>query len=254
MRLGLITLELMEALQKPGCPICRVKEEAEYRYLFFLLYENVNDGATRLQIVSSLGFCPPHTWQMGNIEIKQFGDAFGNSIIYENLVRVAHDRLAQYMRRVQAGQQSKFRGWLTRLLGQPRQWSYPDELHPQADCRVCQMGEQTVNVHLRWLLEGMSEPQPELRDYYVHSDRLCLQHLRQALELGDPQTESGAAFLAKDMLQYLSTLRVDLREYSGKRAWDRRFEPKTEGEKVSWFKAFQFFGGNERNDDDRHPD
>ena len=45
----------------------------------------------------------------------------------------------------------------------------------------------------------------------------------------------------------------DLDEYGNKHAWDRRFEEMTESEKVSWLKAFIFFGGNERNENGHRP-
>jgi hypothetical protein len=57
--LGLIAVDLRSAMRQPGCPICRIRDEAEYKYLYFLLWENVNDGATRMRIIRSLGFCSP---------------------------------------------------------------------------------------------------------------------------------------------------------------------------------------------------
>jgi hypothetical protein len=116
--LGLIAVDLRSAMRQPGCPICRIRDEAEHKYLYFLLWENVNDGATRMQIIRSLGFCPRHTWQMGRMETHHFGDAFGNSIIYENVVEVVRKRLARYVRRVQADERSlraatPAAGWIT---------------------------------------------------------------------------------------------------------------------------------------------
>jgi len=104
-----------------------------------------------------------------------------------------------------------------------------------------------------WLLQGLSSPETEFREWYTQSERLCFRHLRQALELADPETEVGAMFLARDMIEHLDHLRVDLDEYGNRHAWDRRFEEMTESEKVSWLKAFIFFGGNERSEDGNRP-
>ena len=250
---GLSAVDLKLAMRQPSCPICRIRDEAEYRYLYFLLWENVNDGTTRMQIVNSLGFCPKHTWQMGRIETKNFGDAFGNSIIYENLVEIVRDRLTRYVHRTQAKQRSRWQGYLDRLLRRPQRLPFPAELQPQAICRVCQTGEQSERSHVHWLLQGLSVPEPDFRDWYTQSERLCFRHLRLALELADPETEAGAMFLARDATEYLDRLRVDLDEYGNKHAWDRRFEEMTESEKVSWLKAFIFFGGNERNENGHRP-
>jgi hypothetical protein len=105
------------------------------------------------------------------------------------------------------------------------------------------MGEGTERAHLRWLLQGLSDPEAEFRKWYVRSERLCLRHLRQAVEGVEPATEAGAMFLARDMLEHLAALRTDLDEYGNKHAWDRRFDKMTKAEKVSWEKALRFFGG-----------
>jgi hypothetical protein len=241
-------------MRQPGCPICRIRDEAEHKYLYFLLWENVNDGATRMRIIRSLGFCPRHTWQMGRMETHHFGEAFGNSIIYENLVEVVRKRLARYVRRAQAEQRSRWRLWLDRVLQRPRRPLFPDDLRPQATCRVCQTGEQTEASHLHWLLQGLSNSTSEFREWYLHSERLCFRHLRLALELADLETEAGAMFLAEDGIQYLDGLRANLREFGGKHAWDRRDEALTEAEQVSWLKALIFFGGNETSKNGQRPE
>lgn len=101
-RFGLAEAELKAAFRQEGCPICRVRREAERRYLFHLLWENVNDLSTRIRLVRSSGFCPAHTWELFHMEWQHFGDALGNGIIYEDLLwRVAgalHD-LSAHLRR-----------------------------------------------------------------------------------------------------------------------------------------------------------
>jgi hypothetical protein len=250
MKPGLVAVDLKLAMQQVGCPLCRVRDEAEYKYLYFLLHEYVNDGSTRSHIVASLGFCPRHVWQMGRMESGHFGDALGNGIIYESLAQVVHNRLARYLKRAESTQRPARR---KRLLQRPRHLPFPDELQPQAACRVCQSSEQTEQAHLHWLLEGLADAEPDFRDWYLHSDRLCLRHLRQSLETVEPETEAGALFLARDALERLAALRADLEGYVGKHAWDRRDEGMTEGEKNSWLRALRFFGGKERNEDGQRP-
>ncbi len=253
MRPGWVAVDLKIAMRQPGCPICRIRDEAEYKYLYYLLWENVNDGATRMQIVASLGFCPRHTWQMGRIETERFGDALGNSIIYESLTGVVHNRLASYLRRSQADERSKWRRLIDHFLRRPRRPPFPDEIQPEAECRVCRMRKQTEESNLQWLMQGLADSQPDFREWYTQSDKLCFQHLRRALELGDGETQAGAMFLARDAVERLEALRADLEGFGGKRAWDRRFEAMTDGEKESWRQALRFFGGNERTENGKRP-
>jgi hypothetical protein len=55
--------KLREALESPGCAICRVAEEAVHAYQQkSLLHENVNDPGVRARIAQSGGFCHEHAW------------------------------------------------------------------------------------------------------------------------------------------------------------------------------------------------
>lgn len=244
MRFGVKTLDLMLALREPGCAVCRVRDQSERRYLQHLLWENVNDAVTRVHLTASLGYCPRHIWQLGQMEVEKFGDALGNSILYEDLARVVNDRLARYLRCAEAQARPPRWRWLRRLTHWRHRRPAPDELQPEATCRVCQVGAGTARANLSWLLEGLADQEPEFRDAYSRSDSLCLAHLRQALALAWPEVEAGALLLARDAQARLAALRVDLHEFADKHRYDRH-DPVTDAEKVAWLKALRFFGGNE---------
>jgi hypothetical protein len=241
-QLGLIAADLKAALKRPGCAICRLRRDAEARYLRFLLWENVNDLETREHIGNGLGFCPQHTWQMAEMEPRRFGSDLGNAIIYEGLTGLVQGRLVAYLLRIQEHKGSIWPGWLRRLgLGR---WPAPTELEPSAPCRVCQTGEQNQASELIWLLQGLSAPDCPYRGWYAASDQLCLAHLRQALALTTPATEPGAEWLARLALQRLDDLRADLDEYGDKQSWQRRHDPPTASEAAACPRAWRFFGGN----------
>lgn len=247
---GLIATGLRGAMGQPGCPICRLRDDAERRYLRSLLWENVNDPTTRDWIRRSMGFCPRHTWQMGRMEVEAFGSALGNSIIYEDLVGMVRRQLAHYVRRTDANRRSIWRRWLGPFLGcswMPKK----AQLQSEAACRVCQIGLQTEASHVRWLLGGLSNVESAFCEWYRESSRLCLRHLDQALMSPRPETQPGVMFLAQDAEGYLERLEADLGGFGDKHSWDRRHEPMTEAEKVSWLRALAFFGGNERNHNGR---
>jgi hypothetical protein len=54
----------LEALEKPGCPICHLVVDDSRGYLDSLMYERVLDVPTRLGLMDSFGFCNWHTWQI----------------------------------------------------------------------------------------------------------------------------------------------------------------------------------------------
>ncbi|MEM4725059.1 MAG: hypothetical protein QXP01_08625, partial [Candidatus Hadarchaeum sp.] len=94
--MGLSELWLKLALQKPGCPICRLRQGSEHRYLFHLLYENVTDGITRLHLARAMGLCPEHSWMLQATEFCHWRDGLGVSILYEDLTAQVLQSLRQY--------------------------------------------------------------------------------------------------------------------------------------------------------------
>lgn len=64
MAFALTLVHLEEALQKPGCPICRLGDEAARRSVDGFLWENVNDPESRRPLQEAYGFClnTPACW------------------------------------------------------------------------------------------------------------------------------------------------------------------------------------------------
>lgn len=91
------TIDLRQAYRQPGCPICRLHSRMDSRYLYNLLYENVNDGGTRVHLVRGMGLCPEHAWQLQAIEQENWHDGLGVGIICEDLVGRASRALATYL-------------------------------------------------------------------------------------------------------------------------------------------------------------
>jgi len=247
----LLYMYMMPLLEQPGCPICRVRNMAETRYLGNLLHEYVNDLETRVHIIASLGYCPKHAWQMGLMEREKDGEATGNSIIYEDLVSVVLNLLLQYEREYKA-RKHKIKPWFFNipngLRGQPV--DPPDEPYGpmiKNKCRVCQIGENNEENYLELMLEDFSQSESRLRDKYLQSDGLCLFHLRQSLKLKKPALQNGVHFLVEHRLETLPKLCQDLRNYTDKHAWNRHTEEMTPDERVAWIRAIRFFAGNEGN-------
>src|SRR6476659_1310692 len=74
--------ELREALERPGCVVCRLAARSVRRYLEALSFESVNDHGLRAQLRRSRGFCNLHAWQL----LDDVRHPFGAAIIYRDVL------------------------------------------------------------------------------------------------------------------------------------------------------------------------
>ncbi len=247
MMLSVTTLHLKLAMAQPGCPICRLRRESEARYIFFFLYENINDLETRIHLIAGQGLCPAHTWQAFQREVSGFGDGLGNSIVYADLCQRVQMELERHRSRGNGHAPSRLTRWRDRLM----RWlashhvrpNPPALLTPQEPCRVCEIGEQAVDSNLGWLLEACADDDSAFRHLYAASSGLCLPHLRQAVRLAKPHDQCGLDFIVTTDTRRLTNLVHDLSEYGRKHAWDHRGEVLTDAERASVERAVSFFGG-----------
>lgn len=251
--MSLISISLQIAFREPGCPVCRIRQETERRYLFHLMYEGVNDGMTRMHLIRSLGLCPEHAWALQATEQEWWHDGLGIGIIYEDLARRVHNILsaslarsswARLQRRTRWRRWLEERGragrWLARWLpaGVPAQ-PLLSRLSPSGPCRACELVGESVETHLSWLVRQMADR--EFRERYAASDGLCLPHLRRALEIAED--EEAVRCLVEVAATKLDDLVTNLKEYVRKHDWNNRAEPKYAWEQASWLRAVAFFAG-----------
>ena len=133
---------LLEALDKPGCPICRCLLEDGRRHLDALLYEQVTDVETRRRLRAAWGLCNWHTWMLPTLG----GGMTGAAILHEDLVRVC-------ARRVDALRDGR-RSRLARLLRRWRAAAPPDRRTPRpprplSPVRRRAAGRDAVSGHRR---------------------------------------------------------------------------------------------------------
>ena len=234
--------KLEQAVKVTGCPLCFMRQQAESKYIHSIIADHINDPASRVHIINSLGYCPTHTWKIAEVEKKEDGESLGTSIIYEHLALVIRERLEKL---------KKYPKTLTKnnpLLKQvqkylPQQASPSASLRTETACRVCVMAAESDDSYVRWLLEGLSDPDnDETRRLYRQSNRLCFDHLRQSLDKAVPASAAGLEFLLEDSLEMLKALDGDLRVHISKYDYDKK-APRTEAEQFSWLRAVYFFAG-----------
>ena len=197
----------LEACQLEGCPLCRMQQAADLRYLERLFYERVNDYSLRQQLRASLGFCKEHARQAQD-EIQ--GKALGLAIIYDDLLRVALEQLDQKS-----------------VLASPGK-----------PCPACQNREE-INAHVLSELSAhiLNE---RTQTAIAASQGLCFHHFRQALQ---HMRDSGKRkVLIQLQREIMLALRSDLAEYVRKN--DYRFIEEASGaEKDAWLRAVRLVSG-----------
>jgi hypothetical protein len=241
MEFDLITMRLEMVMEQPGCPICRRRSDTELGYIRDLLWEHMNDGATRSRIIASLGFCPRHVWQINTIEIDEFGGVLETLRLYQQLAHIIEARLTDYAHHAL---RSRIPRWWRGLSFQRIRVGKLKGLLPHAQCRVCQFGDETVQIGLEWLVKGLSSADRQFQERYTRSDGLCFAHLRQAFMMTRPSTTPGARFLAEDAIRRLGALQVELDELAAHELSAYGNGRHGQDKPSAWREVLTFFGGN----------
>lgn len=198
---------VLEACRQKGCPVCTLTEQNVRRNIENLLYENVNDPDTRLALRASQGMCAPHA----DVLLKA-GDAFGISIIYEDIIREVLSGMAKQS---------------TRALNASR------------PCPVCQFKFSQENHYTKIFTDHVV--QQELQDALKQSTGLCLGHLRMVCEhLPDEETQRWLRTLHAEKL---AAVRTQMREFIRKHEMQFSREVITEAERESCAVAIDMLVG-----------
>lgn len=243
MAFALAVNNLLDALKKPGCPVCRIFRQASERALESFLWENVNEPDVRQGILDSYGFCPAHTRVMVARELFTSSLPLGTNIIYEHLGRVVANELKTLRPGSPAGMLNGLGGGVRDMLektGLAKKGGGP--LHPRGECPACTAGNNGALNALHVLCEELQK-QGDVRAAYLESDRLCLPHLREGIERHSASFPKAVQFLIDDTVQRLESQSKDMKEYIRKANWAYRDEKLTEEEDTAWRKTLTFFTG-----------
>ena len=198
--------KLLEACREPGCPVCRLEQQAVERYLDSQFYENVNSTSWRNHLRASHGFCHEHAWLGVS---KRLGDALGFTILYHDVVKNLLPSLsddgrvprATRGRRTVLGQASEsLRKRVERLL---------TSLAPRKRCPACEFRDDISRDLLTALVEEL--PGAGMKEALLASEGLCLPHLK--LTLGHVRDDSAYETLLSIHRAKLEHLKEELAEF-----------------------------------------
>ena len=168
--------DLLEALDLPGCPICRLLATFTDRLFDGLIYEQINDGGLRARIRQARGFCPEHARQL-----VRHGAALGVAIMMRDVLNTLLEALeGTRFRSVSRLSREGLRATLTSAPS-PATADVVARLGPQKPCPVCERTREMEDRLLHVFVERLDDP--ELATKFRASEGLCLPHLRGVLRL-----------------------------------------------------------------------
>jgi hypothetical protein len=206
---------LLEALSN-GCPICQIIREGIINSMDAILYEHVNDPVIRKQLRTGW-LCNRHAW-----ELRSRGDAFGQSIIYEDLLT----NLIGYID--EAGKRETRKGF-------KGPWGLRE---PGERCMFCISEKEIEERFISIFIENFHDKQ--FQTTYKKSPGLCLPHLIKVIRKGvnSGVVQSVLSIERKKISQLVGELREFIRKH------DYRYSEEPFGkERDAWIRAVEKLNG-----------
>jgi Family of unknown function (DUF6062) len=222
---------LLEAFEKPGCPVCRFMTEYSISYLDALFYEQVNDVGIRRKLRASRGFCNWHAWQSRQIASSALGVAIiANDLITEEMARLDDLLRGAALRRQRHSRQPRIalKSWRAFLQG----------LRQKRMCPACEVILEHEWHALETILDFITDG--DFAPRYEPSDPLCVLHTTRAVETQG--THPGLRRLIEIQRHKYALLVGELEEFCRKH--DYRFASESWGaESDSWLRAIELLVG-----------
>jgi hypothetical protein len=222
---------LLEAFDKPGCPVCRFMAEYSVSYLDTLFYEQVNDVGIRQKLRDSRGFCNWHAWQARKIASSALGVAIiANDLITEEMTRLDDLLRGPMITRLQHPVQHRIAPKSLRAF--IRGWQQ------KGDCPACQVILDHERHGLETILNFLHDGDFARR--FERSPPLCVLHTTRAVETQGPHP--GLRKLIELQRHKYARLVGELEEFCRKH--DYRFAHESWGsESDSWLRAIELLAG-----------
>lgn len=220
--------DLHTAYASGQCPVCSLRDRAERRYIDIAFYDQVTNVQWRGQIRAARGFCVPHTTRI----IDEGRSAVGIALIADDLLKTLQEQLGTAVPEAPSA-------W-SRLLGGLGSGSraLAGRLRATGPCPLCAHVQEYAPVHIRSLLQDLQTA--EGQRLYATSAGLCVPHLVQTLEIGEPA--GGITALIERQKEVWRDLEAELQEFIRKNDYQFAGEP-IGAERDAWRRAFRLLAG-----------
>lgn len=214
--------DIVEALRRSGCPLCRVEAIDDRRWMNSFWREGKQDPGTRRRFYAAGGFCRHHGWLLHRLVAAEaagaaIADVYGSlatrDIAWLDALRASLDR-GKRRRQAPLGRGGR--------------------------CPACVALEAGAERKVHFFVELLAEP--AVRPHYQSSDGLCFDHLARAVEHALDTDEEVARLLLDDWRKRLARVRHQLAEFDRKRDYRYAAEPKGD-EQRSWTEVIRRYVG-----------
>jgi Family of unknown function (DUF6062) len=214
--------EVREALQEPGCAVCRLTQRSVARLLKSVAYEQVNDLALRSALRKRGGFCNAHA----HLWLREARSVLGTALIYKDVLQTA-------LRELESPNGQRGGGLLRGLLG-----SAPNDA--AVPCPACQAQAEAESRYVDALL-ALLKSDTTVRADLESSDGLCRRHTLAAARAGGEEAEQITSRTRKSV----EDLVAQLDEVIRKEDYRFRHEPRRDEERTAPARAIAWAAGLE---------
>ena len=192
---------LADAMDQPGCPVCRRVAAAADRFLGAVLYERVNDVAFRRQLDAARGFCPTHIRATLEANRRGTGGTLSSAILFRAILAIRRREIEAV---IAAGDRGR---------GRDRRWA---EASRPPDCLPCEQRREAEADAIAALVRLAADT--AWADALAVAP-LCLEHLLALL--GAPRRPAGFARVEAGQAERLAALEATLAAVAHHSAEDR---------------------------------
>jgi hypothetical protein len=200
--------ELIEAMQQPGCPVCRRVDVSVRQYVDVFFYENITNVERRGEIRAARGYCSVHGAMLAG-HSRMLGTAIIQHDVLNDVLR-GIDKVLPNDERERTRDDAKSKGSTLRLLPSRLRNGLLSAVRPRRNCPLCDYERDQEHILLRTLINEMHEP--PMRAAFERSSGLCLPHFQIALQ-SSGVNEDGLRIVARIERNLLESLKAELDEY-----------------------------------------
>lgn len=229
---NLMRLELIEALQQPGCALCQLAQQKNPRYVETLLDNAVIDVDQRDAWRAVKGFCSWHAWMA--VDTPQSASSL--ALLYEDVLHHEIRHLAALANTAPSAWRWRPGHCGRRLVKRVQRWLYA--WRQAQPCPACRLWQEQERLYMTVILQEWQEP--TLTAAFAQSNGVCLPHLARLMAHGATHRHLSACLQAQQ--DRLQALQADLQEFIRKQ--DYRFAHESYGpEADSWQRVVAVFVG-----------
>jgi hypothetical protein len=207
----LMTGDLRRAIDGPGCPVCRIGNEALKTYFSRLMKKNYDNPSHLAQIKNAGGFCRTHAaW------LLHHGTTYKATVLAEALVTAALGTLSAAAETIEKSHEKSTSHHRIRIAQRL--------LTHKGTCPACKAKDEAEKAALKqFALLTAKMDSRNFWEIYQASDGLCQHHLARALQYLSPETVLSLIRESEKKLTTASTnLKTTLKHFDIRHITERR--------------------------------